>query len=507
MKEPSSHPPAPTFLTKLWVLVEDSSNDDVIGWNLNGQSFWILDEQRFAKEILPKYFKHNNMSSFIRQLNTYGFRKVISLESGLVRTVRGSAIEFQHPCFKKGEAELLENIKRKVTVVKTDDSNLSGEDLQKVLAEVQELRAEQDNMDTKLDNMRRENQALWKETASLRRRHSQQQKLLAKMFQFILRTMRGNVIGTKRKRALPIEASGPPAPKYRVPRVHGPAEEGLVVNLSPLHHGSSADDVIYIQEVASAGEGSSGLPHPTVAPTYMTAHEYRQNLTGPESHTSSHWLWIRPLLLVLLRRRSWTRVPVFSEDHDSVINSILNENCTAGSSDVPEREEIQDYLSCIDVSLEELLGLLSRKKVGASSDLIGDLFNPDLLSSDNNGTGSQAGLTHELSEQESEGPPREDMRNKDTELMQPPGDPPPSLFHELPAAACGPATSDPANLLEMFIDDMYPASLTTEAAAPSDGAAGETGRKGRESRGSHLPSCVLSPGNKLIDEATDADIA
>ncbi|OBS65523.1 hypothetical protein A6R68_05937, partial [Neotoma lepida] len=35
----------------------------------NGQSFLVLDEQRFAKEILPKYFKHNNMASFVRQLN------------------------------------------------------------------------------------------------------------------------------------------------------------------------------------------------------------------------------------------------------------------------------------------------------------------------------------------------------------------------------------------------------------------------------------------------------
>lgn len=34
-----------------------------------GNSFLVLDEQRFAKEILPKYFKHNNMASFIRQLN------------------------------------------------------------------------------------------------------------------------------------------------------------------------------------------------------------------------------------------------------------------------------------------------------------------------------------------------------------------------------------------------------------------------------------------------------
>ena len=34
-----------------------------------GNSFLVLDEQHFAKEILPKFFKHNNMASFIRQLN------------------------------------------------------------------------------------------------------------------------------------------------------------------------------------------------------------------------------------------------------------------------------------------------------------------------------------------------------------------------------------------------------------------------------------------------------
>uniref|UniRef100_A0A452V1P8 HSF-type DNA-binding domain-containing protein n=1 Tax=Ursus maritimus TaxID=29073 RepID=A0A452V1P8_URSMA len=109
----ASHVPA--FLTKLWTLVSDPDTDALICWSPSGNSFHVFDQGQFAKEVLPKYFKHNNMASFVRQLNMYGFRKVVHIEQGgLVKPERDDT-EFQHPCFLRGQEQLLENIKRKVT--------------------------------------------------------------------------------------------------------------------------------------------------------------------------------------------------------------------------------------------------------------------------------------------------------------------------------------------------------------------------------------------------------
>lgn len=63
--------PVPPFLSKTFDLVDDPSLDAIISWGSTGESFVVWDPMELARFILPRNFKHNNFSSFVRQLNTY----------------------------------------------------------------------------------------------------------------------------------------------------------------------------------------------------------------------------------------------------------------------------------------------------------------------------------------------------------------------------------------------------------------------------------------------------
>lgn len=62
--------PAP-FLMKTYDMVENRSTNGVVSWSEGHNSFIVWDCHSFATTVLPRYFKHDNFSSFIRQLNTY----------------------------------------------------------------------------------------------------------------------------------------------------------------------------------------------------------------------------------------------------------------------------------------------------------------------------------------------------------------------------------------------------------------------------------------------------
>ena len=61
----------PPFLKKTFEMVEDPETDPIVSWSEARDSFIVWDSHEFSIVLLPKYFKHSNFSSFIRQLNTY----------------------------------------------------------------------------------------------------------------------------------------------------------------------------------------------------------------------------------------------------------------------------------------------------------------------------------------------------------------------------------------------------------------------------------------------------
>uniref|UniRef100_L7LYK1 Putative heat shock transcription factor n=1 Tax=Rhipicephalus pulchellus TaxID=72859 RepID=L7LYK1_RHIPC len=211
----------PAFLVKLWKLVEDEKCNDLISWSSNGQSFIIHNQTQFAKELLPLYFKHNNMASLIRQLNMYGFRKVANIDQGLRSDREG--IEFFHSCFIRGQECLLEYIKRKVPssragAVVPDDGRARNEVLKELLSDVGSMQGRQEQMDQLLADMKKENGALWREVARLRQKHLKQQQIVEKLIQFLITMVQANRNITV-KRKIPLMLHDSPSTGAKVPRL------------------------------------------------------------------------------------------------------------------------------------------------------------------------------------------------------------------------------------------------------------------------------------------------
>jgi acylphosphatase len=101
------------FLQKLWDIVNDKQNSDIISWVKKGECFEIFDYVRFSSYILPIFFKTKVFSSFTRQLNMYGFRKL-----------KRDSFIYAHLNFKSNQPDkLLKIIRKKSKINKTDEND------------------------------------------------------------------------------------------------------------------------------------------------------------------------------------------------------------------------------------------------------------------------------------------------------------------------------------------------------------------------------------------------
>ncbi|KAM4686567.1 heat shock factor protein 1 isoform 2-T2 [Amazona ochrocephala] len=348
------------------------------GCGQSGSSFHVFDQGQFAKEVLPKYFKHNNMASFVRQLNMYGFRKVVHIEQGGLVKPEKDDTEFQHPYFIRGQEHLLENIKRKVTSVsslKNEDIKVQQDNVTKLLTDIQVMKGKQESMDSKLIAMKHENEALWREVASLRQKHAQQQKVVNKLIQFLISLVQSNrILGVKRKIPLMLNdgSSAHSMPKYSrqysLEHVHGSSPYAAS---SPAYSGSnlyspdsSANSGPIISDVTELAQSSpsaspSGSLDGRSSPAVRIKEEPPSPSRSPQVEEASPG------------KPPAVETPLFPS---AFIDSFLQEgdpSATAAGSDSPtqpqkclsvaclDKNELNDHLDTIDSNLDNLQTMLT----------------------------------------------------------------------------------------------------------------------------------------------------
>ncbi|XP_043929691.1 heat shock factor protein 2 isoform X1 [Protopterus annectens] len=436
----------PAFLSKLWTLVEDCDTNEFICWSQNGQSFLVLDEQRFSKEILPKYFKHNNMASFVRQLNMYGFRKVVHVDAAFVKQEKDGPVEFQHPYFRQGAADLLENIKRKVSATRPEDGKVRSEDLSRILNSAQQVQDKQESLDSWLSTLKMENESLWREMSDLRQKHAQQQQVIRKIVQFIVTLVQNNRISLKRKRPLMINTNGSAKPNVLQQSIQDPVGNGKVslneINGLKKRDQLSDDIVIYdvtddceeeqVEDINNSEETSPRSEHSyasviledddddddydeedevecldmaIVDSNDTTEHKdtppvTHANETDKDSAVNDN-MDVSPVVSSVMQLHKTSDLT--SEDPVTMMDSILKESGIISQNiNLLGKVELMDYLDSIDCSLEDFQALLSGKQFSMDPDLLTDI--PDPLK---NGSGIQSASSDKCS-----GP------NSDKQLIQ-----------------------------------------------------------------------------------------
>eukprot|EP00158_Paraphelidium_tribonemae_P003370 Partr_v1_DN26075_c0_g1_i1_m396 putative transcription factor len=266
----------PAFLTKVYNMVSDSGSNDLVRWSENGQSFLVCRQEDFAHSVLPRFFKHNNFSSFVRQLNMYGFHKVQHVLSGSLTTPAGIAdtLEFTNPNFQRNRPDLLHLVKRKSsnnpntkaspsnddtskalsTIQQQTGTNKPVKDLTQIIHELNAIKQTQASVAQEFQQIRAQNQLLWQESLEARQRHEQQQEVIQKILGFLVSVVSseklkklsgsnssGSPAGLTRGGDLPVGVSRKVSPGQRRLLLDRGSDEEPIDSLIPLDSSISAD--------------------------------------------------------------------------------------------------------------------------------------------------------------------------------------------------------------------------------------------------------------------------
>lgn len=139
----------PIFLRKTYHMI-DTCDSNVASWSNDGLSFVVKDPEIFAMKIIPQFFKHNNFSSFVRQLNFYGFRKVRSdqIKISTDQKEEDKYWRFRHEKFVRGQPNWLVEIRKPSTTTAP-----SSQEVETLKNEVKNLKSEMADMSSNMKQL------------------------------------------------------------------------------------------------------------------------------------------------------------------------------------------------------------------------------------------------------------------------------------------------------------------------------------------------------------------
>ncbi|XP_065855887.1 heat stress transcription factor A-3 [Euphorbia lathyris] len=250
--------PIPPFLSKTYDLVNDRSLDPIISWSSGGESFVVWDLVEFSRIVLPRNFKHNNFSSFVRQLNTYGFRKIDS-----------DKWEFANEGFRRGERHLLKNIQRRRPLQSQQTVSYTGPSVKSELeSEIETLMKERGEMMQEVVELQQQQRGAVHHMEAVNQRLQAAEQRQKQMISFLANLFQNPAFLARLKQNKEQREIGSPRMKRKFVKHHlnEPVElespmEGKIVKYTPGHFSPIVPDINAVQGIPGMDEEAEGMKY------------------------------------------------------------------------------------------------------------------------------------------------------------------------------------------------------------------------------------------------------